>query len=109
MQAAPSVVGYGPALVWHAPGRTETSSLNRTTQRVLAALLIGLLVALGAFAPVAAASRVPKVALIVGPVGDTITPRYKALANEAAAAYFQKQMRSVERVGEHSAVVCHWE
>ena len=43
-----------------------------------------MLVALGAFAPVAAAARVPKVALIVGPVGDTITARYRALANEAA-------------------------
>jgi hypothetical protein len=33
---------------------------------------------------VAAAGRVPKVALIVGPAGETITARYKALANEAA-------------------------
>ncbi len=48
-----------------------------------AALLMGVMVALGAVAPVAAATRVPKVALIVGPVGD-ITPRYRALADDAA-------------------------
>ena len=65
-------------------GRTETTSLKRSVQPALVALLVGMLVALGAFAPVAAAARVPKVALIVGPVGDTITARYKALANEAA-------------------------
>src|SRR5215218_1238726 len=65
-------------------GCTETTSLNRTTQRALAALLIGMVVALAAFAPVAAAARVPKVAIVVGPVGDVITGRYKALANEAA-------------------------
>src|SRR5690349_954796 len=67
------------------PGRTETTSLNRTTQRAIAALLVGLVAALGAIAPVAAAARVPKVAVVVGPVGDSITPRYKALANEAAS------------------------
>src|SRR6187200_702475 len=65
-------------------GRTETTSLKRSAQPAVVALLVGVLLALGAFAPVAAAARVPKVALIVGPVGDTITPRYKALANEAA-------------------------
>ena len=53
-------------------------------QPALVALLVGVLVALGAFAPVVAAARVPKVAIVVGPVGDTITARYKALANEAA-------------------------
>ena len=36
-------------------------------------------------APVAAAQPVPKVALVVGPVGS-ITPAYRALANEAADA-----------------------
>jgi hypothetical protein len=66
-------------------GRTETTSLKRSAQPALVALLVGMLVALGAFAPVTAAARVPKVALIVGPVGDTITARYKALANEAAS------------------------
>ena len=64
--------------------RTETTSLNAVAQRGIGRAAGRLLVALGAFAPVAAAARVPKVALIVGPVGDTITARYKALANEAA-------------------------
>jgi hypothetical protein len=62
-------------LVWHAP-RTETTSLNRTTQRAIAALLVALVAALGAIAPVTAAARVPKVALLVGPVGEAITGRY---------------------------------
>ena len=50
---------------------------------MFAALLIGITVALGAVAPVAAAARVPKVALIVGPVGS-LTHYYRSLANEAA-------------------------
>ncbi|HEX5827340.1 MAG TPA: hypothetical protein VFY23_07455 [Candidatus Limnocylindrales bacterium] len=63
---------------------SEAVSLKTKVQPVLAALLVGVLLSLGAFAPVAAASRVPKVAIVVGPVGD-ITPRYRSLANEAAA------------------------
>lgn len=61
----------------------EATSLDRKGQPAIAALLIGILVALGAFAPVAATTRVPKVALIVGPVGS-LTPRYRSLANDAA-------------------------
>ena len=38
----------------------------------------------GAVAPVAAAARVPRVVLVVGPVGS-LTPLYRSLANEAAA------------------------
>jgi hypothetical protein len=51
---------------------------------LIASLLMGVMVALGAIAPVAAVTRVPKVALIVGPVGPEITARYKALADDAA-------------------------
>jgi hypothetical protein len=38
----------------------------------------------GAVAPVAAAARVPRVVLVVGPVGS-LTPLYRSLANDAAA------------------------
>ena len=51
--------------------------------RALLGVLVAVLLALGAIAPVAASQRVPKVALIVGPVGS-ITSSYRALANEAA-------------------------
>jgi hypothetical protein len=47
--------------------------------------VIALLGATGAPAPAAAASRVPRVAVIVGPAGS-ITGTYKSLANEAASA-----------------------
>lgn len=53
-------------------------------QRAITALLAGILLAVGAIAPVAASSRVPKVALVVGPVGS-LTSEYRSLANEAAA------------------------
>ena len=49
------------------------------------ALLVALLAATGAAAPATAATRVPKVALIVGPAGG-ITDRYRSLADSAAKA-----------------------
>jgi hypothetical protein len=45
---------------------------------------VALLVVAGAVAPVAAATRVPRVVLVVGPVGG-LTSYYRSLANEAAA------------------------
>ena len=48
-------------------------------------LLVALVGATGAVAPVVAATPVPKVALIVGPAGG-ITDRYRALADDAAQA-----------------------
>ncbi len=50
---------------------------------MFAALLVVLVGATGFAAPAAAATPVPKVALIVGPVGS-LTARYRALANDAA-------------------------
>ena len=50
---------------------------------MFAALLVVLVGATGFVAPTAAATPVPKVALIVGPVGG-LTARYRALANDAA-------------------------
>ena len=49
----------------------------------LIALFIAILAATGATAPVAAATRVPKVAVVVGPAGS-VTARYRALADSAA-------------------------
>jgi hypothetical protein len=49
----------------------------------LIALSIAILAATGATAPVAAATRVPKVAVVVGPAGS-VTARYRALADSAA-------------------------
>ena len=49
------------------------------------ALLVALVGATGVAAPATAAAPVPKVALIVGPVGS-ITDRYRALADSAAKA-----------------------
>jgi hypothetical protein len=59
-------------------------SLDRYLRAFLAALLVALLAAVGAPAAVMAAGPVPRVAIVVGPVGGT-TPYYKGLANEAAA------------------------
>ncbi len=50
---------------------------------MLVALLAGAIATTGAIAPVLAAAPVPRVALIVGPVGS-LTSTYKALANAAA-------------------------
>ena len=50
---------------------------------MFAALLVVLVGATGFAAPAAAATSVPKVALIVGPVGS-LTDRYRALADDAA-------------------------
>lgn len=63
---------------------TEEASLDRWLRATVVALLIALAGTTGAVAPAAAAARVPKVALIVGPVGS-ITDTYRTLANEAAA------------------------
>ncbi len=49
------------------------------------ALLLALIGATGVPAPAAAAARVPKVALVVGPAGS-LTNTYRALADEAATA-----------------------
>jgi hypothetical protein len=60
--------------------------LTRRTLRItFAALLIASLGAMSAVAPAAAASRVARVALIVGPAG-VVTSRYRALADQAAVA-----------------------
>ncbi len=59
-------------------------SLNRIVRATLVALLAGVLATLGAFAPALAAAPVPKVVLVVGPVGS-LTARYRALADAAAA------------------------
>ena len=63
---------------------SEAASLDHRVRTIFVALLMGVLVALGAFAPVAAAAHVPKVAVIVGPVGS-LTASYRALADDAAA------------------------
>jgi hypothetical protein len=78
------IVDYGSRLDCRRP-RQGDGSLNRWLRAALAALLIALIGAAGGVAPVAAAARVPKVAIIVGPAGD-VTPRYRALANDAADA-----------------------
>lgn len=59
-------------------------SLDRIARTALAALLLVAMALPGAAAPVIAAPPVPKVVLVVGPVGDVITPRYRALADAAA-------------------------
>ena len=67
-QPAPGVVGYAARLDDRRP-RQGDGSLDRWLRAALAALLIALVGRDGAVAPVAAAARVPKVAVIVGPVG----------------------------------------
>jgi hypothetical protein len=59
------------------------ASLNHFVRATFVALLISLLGAAGAIAPVAAAARVPKVVLIVGPSGN-VTASYRGLADQAA-------------------------
>ena len=51
----------------------------------LAAFLVAFVATAGVAAPAAAAAPVPRVALVVGPVG-AVTSQYRALANEAASA-----------------------
>ncbi len=74
-----TVTLHDPFAAGHRLGRTTSTHLRTT----LVALVVGVLVALGGIPPVAAGTRIPKVVLIVGPVGG-ITANYKALANEAA-------------------------
>ena len=57
-------------------------SLNRILRATAVALLASVLGVAGAIAPVAAATRVPKVALIVGPSGQ-VTASYRKLADQA--------------------------
>lgn len=64
---------------------TGDGSLDRRLRATFVALVIALLGATGAVAPAAAATRVPRVAVIVGPAGS-LTGTYRSLANEAAAA-----------------------
>ena len=59
------------------------ASLNRIVRATVVALLISIIGAAGAIAPVVAAARVPKVVLIVGPSGK-VTASYRQLANQAA-------------------------
>jgi hypothetical protein len=72
----------------HRRDRTHGSELelhlNRTLRAALVALLIVPLTLAGAVAPALAATPVPRVALIVGPVGS-LTSTYRSLANAAAA------------------------
>jgi hypothetical protein len=60
-------------------------SLDRWLRATLVALVIALTGATGAIAPAAAATRVPRVAVIVGPAGS-LTGAYKSLADEAVTA-----------------------
>ncbi len=57
--------------------------LNRIARATIVATLVGVLSITGAVAPVLAATPVPKVALIVGPVGS-LTSSFRAAANAAA-------------------------
>ncbi len=59
-------------------------SLNRILRATAVALLASVLGVAGAIAPVAAAARVPKVVLIVGPSG-VVTASYRRLADQAGA------------------------
>ena len=59
------------------------ASLNRIARATVVALLVSILGAVGAIAPVEAAARVPKVVLIVGPAGG-VTSSYRRLADQAA-------------------------
>jgi hypothetical protein len=59
-------------------------SLNRIARATAVALLVSILGAVGAIAPVSAAARVPKVVLLVGPAGG-VTASYRRLADQAAA------------------------
>ena len=57
--------------------------MNRRARGFAVALLIAALAALSAVAPAAASVRVPRVVLVVGPVGS-LTAEYRQLANVAA-------------------------
>lgn len=61
------------------------ASLNRIARAILVAILVGVLGALGATAPVLASARVPKVVVIVGPVGS-MTAGFRAQGEAAAKA-----------------------
>lgn len=62
----------------------EAGSLYRFARATLVALLVGTIAATGVVAPVVAAKPVPRVVLVVGPVGG-LTDYYRGLANDAAA------------------------
>ena len=72
------------------------ASLNRIARATLVAILVGVLGALGATAPVQASARVPKVVVIVGPVGS-MTAGFRA-QGEAAAKAAEAQGAQVVRV-----------
>ena len=57
--------------------------MNHLVRLVTVTILVAAVGVLGGIAPVTAATPVPKVALIVGPVGG-LTPTYIRLANQAA-------------------------
>ena len=57
--------------------------MNHLVRIITIAILVAAISALGGIAPVTAAAPVPKVVLIVGPVGG-LTPTYVRLANQAA-------------------------
>ena len=57
--------------------------MNHLIRLVTVTILVAAVGVLGGIAPVTAATPVPKVALIVGPVGD-LTPTYVRLADQAA-------------------------
>ncbi len=59
--------------------------LERMLRTTFVALLIAVTAAMGTAAPASAATRVPRVAFVVGPAG-AVTARYRALANDAADA-----------------------
>ncbi len=57
--------------------------LNHIVRATAVAVLVSILGAAGAIAPVVAAARVPKVVLVVGPAGG-VTATYRRLADQAA-------------------------
>ena len=61
------------------------ASLNRIARATIVAIIVGVLGALGATAPVLASARVPKVVVIVGPVGS-LTAGFLAQGEAAAKA-----------------------
>ena len=67
------------------PVALGANTLNRIARAAIVAILAGVLGATGAVAPVFAAVRVPKVVLVVGPVGS-LTAHYRSQADKAAAA-----------------------
>jgi len=68
----------------NAPGRVPGAGLhNRIVRSLTLAIAVTILAATAIAVPAAAASRVTRVAVIVGPAGS-VTPRYRALADDAA-------------------------